>query len=260
MKNMMTWKAWAIILSLIVLARFSIGLEVSDVSMDSEIYLNAGSSAAVFCNATINGSATAVSAILYNSYSSSNGAADNETDHYTNASCSNSMNSSICSFNVKYFANPSIWICNISATDGNFTASNWTNTTVQPLSAFSVTSITFHNYTANVIFPGTFSSEETMQLENTGNVNLTIEISAQTQSMSCGMGAIPMTNSHYSIAQGTPYNESVPLSTVPTLIQNFVLPKRTGPVRENVSMFWKLLVPTGVGGICEGGVYMSATG
>jgi hypothetical protein len=261
MEKMLTWKAMVLILLFAVFASSSHAMQVSEVRMDAEIHLSAGLEELVFCNGTFDGYVTAASAVLYDYYSSQQAAPDNDTDHYTNASCTlTETNQSVCSFRVRYFANPSMWICNISVTDGNIIENNWTNTTVEPLSAMSITSITFHNYSVNMIFPGTISSEETMQIENTGNVNLTVEISAQAESISCSTGAIPIANSHYSIIEATPYNESIQLSTSPAPIGNYILPKRTGPVQENRSIFWRLLVPTGVGGECEGEIYLRATG
>ena len=249
---------------------------VNNVGSIPLIELVPGNNLSITCNATITDYNTEhdiriVNASLYQEIIGST-SADDFNYHYSNSSCVN-LSSNVfernytCSFDVAYFANNGSWVCNISAFDySNSTLSNYTPTFVNDLLALDVSpsAIDF-----GIMSPSQTSSEDVnVTITNFGNLplNLTIDVYGSADgdnvSMSCaGGGNISIKNERYSVFYGLPFSEMQNTSDDPALVTNFTLFQRTNDMsygNDRNLTFWKVSVPAGIRGICNGTVVFGA--
>jgi hypothetical protein len=120
----------------------------------SPINLNPGSTTTIDCLATVTdpdgwAGITTVNATMWDNIASTEGSADSNNNHYTNASCGLGTNDTettrpvTCSFSLQYYANPSTWTCKIRSYNSTIDlASNSVDATVNSLVALDVTEAT----------------------------------------------------------------------------------------------------------------------
>jgi len=246
---------------------------VGPVSASTPINLNAGSTKDVSCNATITDldgfqNITIANATLFDSTNANPGSPDDNNNHYTNASCtlsggSGNTTNAVCGFSLQYYANPGTsWECNMTAYDDVNTGSNTTGQTitVEELKALIVTSLSFDNGTGSSIDLGNTSGEETLNITNTGNINITVQVSGDSNAMSCSIGTIPLSNERYNITSGFSFAGGIQLTSTATNVSGFIVPQRTNDASPSINfIYWLLRMPTtGVGGSCSGNITVSA--
>jgi hypothetical protein len=211
-----------------------------------------------------------VTAVIY-AESSTRQASDNQSIHYTNTSCDTSTISLDgqwnCTFNVQYFSENSTWTCAVNVTNQDPTYYNDTANDTAVIEDFVALEI--HNATLDFglrAVDTNSTANTSMQIYNTGNVNLDIRLDAfnrssvftddDTTSFNCTYGTIPVNYLRFSLTQGTDFASSVPMQAVgSTATQNFNLENREGggtvlPTFDSV--YWAIGIPNNVAGICTG--------
>jgi|GEM_PF-1025219 len=248
---------------------------VTAISVLNPIELLPNASVLVQCNATVydfSGSADIVglNATLYH-YSSSLGAPDDNNTHYTNTSCVNISSGEFdknftCAFTVSYFANASGWNCSVQSSDtsGN-RVTNITPTNISQLMALAVSPVIDYGFLA----PGNTSEFDTnVTITNLGNMPFNIStygfalFPGDNLSMDCTLGNVSVWYQRYAAAPATAYTSMTPLNGTSTVIDSFIIPQRTddsGYGTDQDTLYWKLQLPAGVGGRCNGTVVFAAT-
>ncbi len=259
-----------VIATAITLSGFALAAapEIGPIEITGPIHLSAGTITKVTCNATVNDSdgfdnISGVSAVLYDNYTADAGSADDNNYHYSNSSCSitgsgNTSNAS-CSFLLWYYANPSdSWICNMNVSDSLNTTSAQESTALDSLVAISVHDFAYTGGSGGPIPLGNISKEAALNITNTGNVNITIDLSGG--DISCDTGIIPAGNQSYSITSGFNYSNGTMLTGSPTEIGDYTIPARTDDSAPSKgSIYWLLAVPGhGVSGNCTGAISVDA--
>ena len=270
--------------------------EVLNVSIDADaasITLTPNSTKTVFCAAVVrdfNGQAdiTSVNATFYDSVVSSHGAADDNNDHYTNSSCDITLDTggyngftddaynvlSNCTFQVEYYANPETWNCNVTATDSySWIDSDFDIITMSQLLSIELPDVIDYgevNATA-------FSSQNITNVTNRGNValNLSLEgygfVEEDGNAMNCTLGSngnisiehekYNLTASHPGTLTAAQIEANYTNLTTTAVIKNFNLTRRQNDAVNEAwnQTYWRIYVPTGVAGTCEGFIKFGAT-
>jgi hypothetical protein len=256
----------AILLLLLVPPAFAGTQTVGTVTMDpSPIGLTAGSSKDITCTATITdtdnwNNITTVNATIWDSVASTEGASDDDNEHYTDVSCDLGTNTSAterpvtCSFSLHYHANPSTWTCKIrSYNSTNDAASNSNDATVNQLVALDVVeaSINF----GNMDLDETSSSDVSATVQNIGNIRIDVKLSGD--SFACSSGTLSPETVRYSATSGNSYSSMTELTgTAITLDLNIA--KSTGSPSTK-DTYWKISIPnSGVGGSCSNTITFTA--
>jgi uncharacterized membrane protein len=267
-----------------------------DVSSPEDIIdLTANSVTIVSCNATVfdyNGwqdiDADSVNATIFidNGNDNINSPDDNNT-HYTNRSCGRCVQGASpteaicdCRFAVQYYANNSVWKCNISVTDRggtgkgtpgqdylNFTDSETDNATITKLLAIDTptTILDYGNLSVTEI-----SAAIVRNITNVGNINLNLtlrgfggendSVTNDNYTMICTYGNITFGNHRYVVGSNVTFDNMVNL-TNQTVDTNFTLPQRTNDSnygQDRNQTFWRLQIPLTVGGLCNGTIIFGA--
>jgi hypothetical protein len=259
------------------------------------IDLTPGAATVVICNGSfqdINGfdDIATVNATFYDISVASDAADDNNT-HYTNTSCetltdcqvipdSNNQNGScLCQFAVQYYANPVSWQCNMTITDSGGLESNENSSfiTINEVLGIDVESTTIDFGNISV----TQTSEPIRQnVTNVGNIpiNLTvrgfggsndsIDHPGHNLSMICDPSAgatanISFNNMRFDVNNRSQnvYGDMTNITNQTSQIANLTIPKRTtnsGFGNSSNSTFWRLQIPLGAAGICNGTIIFGA--
>ena len=237
---------------------------VYNITIIDPINLLEGSTVGVYCNATLSdsdgwGNISTINSTIWHS-SSTEGAADDNNDHYTNSSCSLGTNSSAtdvpanCRFDMQYYSNSGNWTCKIRANDGSSTGTNETNTTINTLLALSVSN-TINFGAMSLGDTSTDSTENVTSVENTGNTGIDIQLSGD--AMSCTPGSITASNIKYSTVDNTAYSSMTALSGTATTLDINISQRTDSTTSKNT--FWKIDIPTtGVGGSCSSTITFTA--
>ncbi len=247
--------------------------------------LNANGAATVVCNGSYSDTngfddIKNVTATFYDSSVAASNAQDSNSSHYTNYSClpctvvtgtGNRNGSCVCQFSVQYYANPaSVWQCNMTINDtgGLLSSENSSFATINEVLGIGV-----ENY---LIDYGNLSVSQTSppivkNVTNTGNmpINVTLrgfgggdEEIGMNLSMICEFGAnITFGYQRYYPGNNTPYADMYNLTNQSRQIFNLTIPKRTvdaGFGNSTNSTYWRLQVPTGAGGMCNGTIIFGA--
>jgi hypothetical protein len=240
----------------------------------SPVNLVSGSKINISCNASVVHGYSAkqvgkINATFYLSTSSSTAANDNNY-HYADSNCtvvantSNAKNVS-CVFELYYYASSGSWYCNISA----FTLANLTNSSVAPATVedlYAIGADPILDYGS--LGPGMLSADNNLSLYNFGNrdINITVEGYGKVKDDNLSMGCYPKgnissANERYSIKYQSQFSLMANLSSRPKLIKNLVLAHRTNDyiyTNDTNKTFWKLSMPLGLRGSCNGTIIFSA--
>ncbi len=257
---------------------------VSDIQFYSnistvDIDLHPGLTTPVFCNATINDAngyqdINASNATIYY-ISNSSSTPDNESWHYTNSSCLLSAGSgttrySSCSFDVQYFALNGTWVCNMTARDqelsGSFlTGNNASYTNISQLAALNVTNVIDFGQ----LSPGENSTSDFIaNVTNLGNIKIDLNLHGYARTdgdnyaMVCEVGNISIGYEKYNLTTAslgytamTNLSGSIAGFTEP----NFNLASAVTSSSPSIkNTYWKIGVPTGTRGQCNGTIVFNA--
>lgn len=246
---------------------------ISSIQIDNPIILTTGATKRVVCNASLSyaegiASITSVNATLYDK-SIGSGSADNNNNHYTNASCtqtdSDTNNANYtCSFDLWYYANNASWACNVTAIDTEgITGSNTADTTVNELYGITISPAEL-NY--SILNMGENSTEDiNITIINLGNKEMDITLQGyglsvgDGLSMDCTTGNISVEKERYSLNQGDDYSIMYELTSNSFQVDTFNLAKQTiTGVNSTKKVYWKMGMPNGVSGDCIGYVILGA--
>lgn len=271
--------------------------DVVNVSINNDagaIALTANATTEVSCTAVIrdyngDGDVDIVSAVFYDSAAAVPEDIDDNNDHYTNSSCELIADAGMqhtydtddgyhslanCTFQVEYYANPEDWICNVTVNDSvGWIGTNTDDIAVSQLLALGLPDVI--NYgTVNATF---VSDENITNITNYGNVqiNLTLEGYGTTEgdglAMNCtlgNIGYIPINNQKYNLTASNPGLQTLTqfeanytnLTEIETT-KSFELDFRhqdgyNDAIKES---YWRIYVPIGVAGTCNGTIIFGAT-
>lgn len=251
---------------------------ITGFSLSDPISLNAGSTAVAWCNATVSNNAisianiTLVNATLFDMADAASSSPDDNNNHYTNSSCDNltavgESTDFACRFELHYYANNATWNCNVTATDTrNFTGFSNKTTIVNELVAMDANAVIDYG----ALPPTNISDMMNLTLANMGNVDINLSVrgygtlpAGDNLSMDCGAdGNIPVTNQRYSAVYGTSYDQMTNLTNQSTAVLNFTLMQKTNDLQDGNEVnktFWRIMVPEGIGGRCNGTISLLAS-
>lgn len=250
------------------------------------IDLVAGGVQTVTCNASFtdaNGfdDVTRVEGTLYHDSVSASDAESNVT-LYRNESCLASGSSCIeipgsgsnngtcsCQFDVQYFAINGSWRCNITVAD--IVLNDTENSTT-----FTINEVLGISLNSTILDYGSLSVTETSNLvpinvTNIGNVPLNVtlrgfggdnESLGINHTMLCEAGSnISFGNQRFSLDNDAAFASMINLSNQTTFIPNLGIPRRVTEAtlgNSSNSTYWRLQVPLGPSGICNGTVVYGA--
>ncbi|MFH1642213.1 MAG: hypothetical protein ABIC04_04900 [Nanoarchaeota archaeon] len=249
--------------------------DVNNLTVDDPISLLIGSVTKVYCNASVMdfdniSDIKSVNVSLHHLLVDADSEQDNN-NHYINNSCeivgtSEFIQNYSCSFNIYYYADPGIWSCNFTAYDysDNFGSSR-IDTNVDELVAIDVaqTTIDFGGFDP----ANTSVDDVNLTITNLGNMDINISLKGfgdregDNLSMVCSKGNISIGYEKYSASYGEPYVNMVKLNSTLQQIANFSLPQRTNDTnykKDRNNTYWKISIPYGVKGPCNGSVNLVA--
>lgn len=236
---------------------------------ENQVDLTAGSTELVTCTATTTDAdgyedVTSASAFFYDIGEGKTwDSPDDNSSHYTNNTCylSNGIGDAkdvACTFELWYYANNSTWKCNITATDnGNSNDSGVDDTQILDLIALDVPTMLDYG----ILDPGDTSTERIITVTNAGNTKIDIGLDGYGLYDGDGnaMGCIKENNislsyERYNVSEsGVDYDtEMMPLTDASVVQPDFNLLERSDSGNSTKNTYWKLKVPTGVGGTCQG--------
>lgn len=228
-----------------------------------------------------------ISAIIYSKMTSTKNSSDDKNDHYTNPSCEINSDFGVwsevyssdynvlvnCSFDVEFYADPGEWICGIFVSDNTSLSSYYENNfTMQELMSLGVP-----GYVEFGIVNSTYvSNESTVDVENLGNVEIDLMLSGygatgnDGYSMKCDLGdeGIPIGYQKYDLTTSLPgplsfaaFEAAYTNLTSAATFKNYNLDYRRNDTFNEAknSTYWRIYVPRGVAGDCEGNIIFSAT-
>jgi hypothetical protein len=244
---------------------------IYDVKIPPSINLIAYDNLTVLCNFTVydyDNNTVGANATLHLSTVSSDSAPDHNT-LYSNSSCTpmapiDFITNYTCAFTVRYYANNGTWFCNATAFDNlNASNSNISNPgIVNPLIAIKTDLLLdFGQFGV-----GEQSNDSLANITNAGNRNINISVrgygvtDGDNLAMTCTNGNIPVGYEHYDIWAESDYSFMAALTGSDVLIQNFFVPQRLSDIYDSVNTtYWKLEIPSGAGGTCNGKVVFTAS-
>jgi len=248
---------------------------VTAITLDTPINLRSYNITQVYCNATIydyDNDTVTLNASLYKNGETNPLSPNDGNNKYFNSSCArtsvqdNTMNYT-CVFNVQYYAdNSSSWICNITAADGGLLpASNLSNfATINPLVAIKMDPLLDYGDLA----VGETSNDTLANITNAGNRNANISVEGYAVTpgdglaFDCDFGSIALSYERYNSTAGIGnYADMAQLLGATTQIENgFYVPQRTSESVESTnSTYWKVYIPVGAGGVCNGKILFTAS-
>lgn len=242
----------------------------STIAIGTPINLNAGSNKTVFCNGTVidedsyQDIANINATLLLDGMQMSGPL--NRSNHYLNSSCTlfNGLGNSIdfsCSFDLEYYATNGTWQCNASAVDiVNATNTSRADFTVNQLLAFGITPelIDYGNLQIMQISP----QDIILNVTNYGNIDLDMNLSAYALvqgddlALDCIEGSIPYGYERFDFS-ANPYLAMISISADSAANINLSRNKY-GTQTSMKQVFWKIQIPFGVSGRCNGKVLFSA--
>ncbi len=230
-----------------------------------------------------------VNATLFDAIDSSSGDSNDNNYHYTNSSCQLTADAGVvlgyptddayhslanCTFQVQYNANPSTWTCHITANDSmSWSAQNSTNETVNQLLALALPdAIEYGTINATEV-----SFEQVANITNVGNTqfNLTLEAHGSDQTsdvaMNCtlgNIGYIPTEYEKYNLTASNPGTQTLTqfeasytniTNSAVTETFNLNFQQDEGANEAVKESYWRIYVPKGVAGTCNGTIIFGAT-
>ncbi len=246
---------------------------VLNVLLDTPINLIAYDNKTVFCNVSVfdfDNQSLVVNATFYLNGTTNTSSPDDGNNHYSNTTCAlvtpqdRQMNYT-CTFSVKYYANNNTrWICNSTVTDiRNATGNNISNlASINPLVAIKIPPILdYGNLEVNQI-----SNDTLANITNAGNrdANISVEgygsVPGDGFAFICDFGTIALSYERYNSTVNNTYSLMPQLTGTTTMLPRFYVPQRTNEVLDSNNLtYWKLQIPIGAGGVCNGKILFTAT-
>jgi hypothetical protein len=218
-------------------------------------------------------------AVLYDNTSSSYNGADDNNLHYTNSSCTITQEGTYtdwinCTFNVWYYANPGVWTCTILVNDTLRKPGYGSDViNVSSLLALGLPDVIYYGE----VNATDVSAENVTNITNYGNVKINLSLSGygfvlnDGNAMNCTSGAIKniaIAHEKYNLTVSNPgvLDISQANANYTNLTANPVVKKYNLNFRQNDTFneainttYWRIYVPTGVAGTCQGNIIFGAT-
>jgi len=245
---------------------------ITAISLQTPIDLRSYNTTNITCNVSVfdfDNDSVLVNATFYLEGTSNPLSPDDNNSHYTNTNCTLlspqdlNMNYS-CVFSIEYYAdNSSQWLCNATVSDQGFVpTSNESNyATVNPLVAIKMDPLLDYGD----LEVGQTSPDTLANITNAGNrdANISVDgygsVDGDGLAFNCSFGSITLDYERYDSVSGTPYGGMSLLTDTSTMIPNFYVPQRTNDAAESInSTYWKVQIPVGAGGVCNGKILFSA--
>jgi hypothetical protein len=250
------------------------------------IDLTEGTTETVVCNGTVddwNGWAdlAGVNATLYDADSYTSQSPNDNNYHYYAGSCTNkTINGTAaefsCIFDVWYYANEATWNCNMSAIDIDNASANGVDPTPPSFNMLAALNLSTNVLDFGEMQPGntTLDTDEVIvNVSNTGNaqINLSLDgfgrVDGDGLAMDCSStGNISIGYLRYNYTASQDFDTSMWNLTDTALssgIPGFSVLRRVDDADVNKlnstnSTFWKIRIPGGAKGVCNGTVVFSA--
>jgi hypothetical protein len=208
------------------------------------------------------------------------GDSNQNNKHYTNSSCflniSYGNNGQVffnCTYNLEYYAVSGNWSCVVKATK-NETTSKTTSASTAINTLLALEMPDFINY--SLVTTSSVSEEQIANVTNYGNVAINLSLQGYAYypgdnvSMNCSAGAgknISVTYEKYNLTASTPgtinlqtFENNYINLTSSAIIREFSLNARQSDIVNDAvkSTYWRIYVPSGVGGVCSGKIIAGA--
>ncbi len=247
---------------------------IYNVTIDPTTTLNPGTMTLVICNATIwdyngAGDVNSTNATFFFTPSGINGPIKNDTKYTTGCENVTALSSTAalwsCNISVWYFAVNGTWTCNMTAIDkGKLNATGENTTIILPLVAINVSDVIDYG-----IIPALNTSDDReANISNFGNVPLNISVrgwGGQNESlyanlsMICEYGNISIDYERFNTTPNTPWSNMRNLTDSDQLLPGLRVNSRNDTDLKINKTYWKLKVPSGVGGLCNGTILFIAS-
>ncbi|HLD55159.1 MAG TPA: hypothetical protein VJB35_02755 [Candidatus Nanoarchaeia archaeon] len=249
----------------------------------NQIDLFAASTRDVICEAIIEeydgDSLFNVIAEFFGETSSFYGDSDDNNTHYTNNSCyvndsygTENQSQILCGFEVEYYANSENWVCNFTIEDNYSVSSDESNSTfINQLLSIEVNSFFDFGY----VNSQAVSNESVMNITNMGNTKINISFlgyainEGDGFAMNCSDdGNLSIDLLKYNLTASTfgeltfgEFNNYYLNLTGSSAIKNTGLNFRQNDLLNEAvnSTYWRIYVPNGITGDCQGNIVVSAT-
>jgi len=218
-------------------------------------------------------------AVFYDNTSSSYAGADDKNFHYTNSSCTITQEGTYtdwinCSFDVWYYANAGVWTCTILVND-TLRKPGYGSSTINmsSLLALGLPDIIYYGE----VNATEVSAENVTNVTNYGNVKINLSLSGygfktnDGNAMNCSLGAIRNISvglEKYNLTMTTPgtlnytqFNQTYLNLTSAPVVKAYNLNYRQNDTFNEAinTTYWRIYVPLGVGGTCQGNIVFGAT-
>ena len=246
---------------------------ITAITFQSVIDLNSYNTTNITCNVSVydyDNDTVLVNATVYLTTAGTATDPDDNNTHYTNLNCSRitpqdlNMNYT-CEIPMQYYAdNSSQWICNATVSDQGLVPTNNESNygTVNPLLAIKMDPILDYGD----LEVGQTSPDTLANITNAGNrdANISVDgygdVDGDGLAFNCSFGTIILDYERYDIVAGTAYGAMTLLTDTTTMIPSFYVPQRVNDSLESInSTYWKVQIPVGAGGVCNGKILFSAT-
>jgi hypothetical protein len=245
--------------------------DVANINAPGSINLLAYGNTTVICNVTVfdyDNNTAGANATFYLSTMSSLATPD-QNYLYTNTSCTrisplDRYTNYSCGFIVRYFANNGTWYCNATARDSLGASNNNRSNaaTINPLIALKMPLLLdYGNVGVNQD-----SNDALANITNAGNRNANISVKGYGTTegdglaMVCSSGSISIEYEAYDIYAGSSFGFMYPLTINSAMIGSFYVPQRTSETTDSSNLtYWKVHIPPGAGGVCNGKILFSAS-
>ena len=249
----------------------------------ASIDLTEGTTTTIICNATVedwNGwsDIAAVNATIYAAGYTPLSPKDNNSLYSTSACTNTYLNITSfmysCSLDVWYFANNGSWNCNVTAKDQSNATGTAIDTSPPIFNILAALNVSTTRMDFGNMQPGDITTnalEPAINVTNTGNVNINLSVDGfgaadgDGFAMRCTVGNISLSYLRYNVTQGQSYATSMwnlTDSKLPLGIPRFTINRRIDDAdytkrNSTNSTYWKLQVPMGTIGFCNGTVTFS---
>ncbi len=239
---------------------------------DSSLNLFAGVDSGIWCNGTATDSSgfsgiDKINATLYSTGLSSSRDSDNRTKHYSNSSCAFSQSGTdsahfSCSFSLAYYSVNGTWACNASVFSSGLQNHSVAYANVSELMAINVTPYVDYG---DLQVGQVSGSDAVAKVQNIGNTAVDLNLFGYASSpgdnlaASCTLGNIPISLEKYDFGPSVQYSQMIPLGGNPAgMTYNLNLSPQSGNISSTIPLYWKISIPSGARGICNGIIMLSA--
>ncbi|MDD9954098.1 MAG: hypothetical protein OXR66_07225 [Candidatus Woesearchaeota archaeon] len=242
--------------------------------IDDPVTLNAGGTAVVTCNVTVQdfngfGDIDTVNGTLFSTTASFEDADENNT-HYTDTDCaaipfeqSGSVANYTCEFNVAFHALNGSWNCTVEANDTiSLTGQGSVGTTFAEVLALNVTTLIDYGEMA----VGEYSANQTANISNIGNVGINISVQGygasigDNLSFDCAQGNISIGLEKFDANGSADYDTKLNLSSTFQNVPGLTINRTDNATPYVNSTYWQLYLPPSLNafGLCNGTVIFQA--